>query len=280
MSNEKPPQEVPELTGAEYDQVTVTQPYPEQTKTLQPHSRESYEEPQIEHQPRNRSNSAGDAENQRTKLEHVRSHVSTHDAPGASNDHHYEQGDEIYDKFTSQRKIVIVCVLSFCSFLAPISSTSILSASPEVVATFDTTGTIFNLSNAMYMVFMGLSPLVYGPLGSTYGRRWPLIISSITFTIFSIGSALSPNLACYFVMRMLTAFQGTAFLIIGGTMIGDIYKPRYDFKDRYTLFITTLLTCLQYVLLPTCERALENLRTELFATTRCTPAFARDPIAY
>jgi MFS family permease len=280
MSNEKPPQEVPELTGAEYDQVTVTQPYPEQTKTLQPHSRESYEEPQIEHQPRNRSNSVGDAENQRTKLEHVRSHVSTHDAPGASNDHHYEQGDEIYDKFTSQRKIVIVCVLSFCSFLAPISSTSILSASPEVVATFDTTGTIFNLSNAMYMVFMGLSPLVYGPLGSTYGRRWPLIISSITFTIFSIGSALSPNLACYFVMRMLTAFQGTAFLIIGGTMIGDIYKPRYDFKDRYTLFITTLLTCLQYVLLPTCERALENLRTELFATTRCTPAFARDPIAY
>ena len=225
MSNEKPPQEVPELTGAEYDQVTVTQPYPEQTKTLQPNSRESYEQPQIEEQARNRSNSVGDAESQRTKLEHVRSHVSTHDAPGASNEHHYEQGDEIYDKFTPRRKIVIVSVLSFCSFLAPISSTSILSASPEVVATFDTTGTIFNLSNAMYMVFMGLSPLVYGPLGSTYGRRWPLIISSLTFTIFSIGSALSPNLACYFVMRMLTAFQGTAFLIIGGTMIGDIYKP-------------------------------------------------------
>ena len=121
MSNEKPPQEVPELTGAEYDQVSVTQPYPEQTKTLQSHSRESYEEPQIEHQARNSSNSVGDAESQRTKLEHVRSHVSTHDAPGASNEHHYEQGDEIYDKFTPQRKIIIVCVLSFCSFLAPIS---------------------------------------------------------------------------------------------------------------------------------------------------------------
>lgn len=229
MSNEKPPQEVPVLTGAEYDQVTVRPEYPEQTKreqtkTTQTHNRESYEEPDVERQSWRRTASIDDAESQRTKLEHVRSHVSTHDAPGANNEH-YEEGDEVYDKFTNNRKIVIVCVLSFCSFLAPISSTSILSASPEVVETFNTTGAIFNLSNALYMVFMGLSPLVYGPLGSTYGRRWPLIIASITFIIFSIGSAVSPNLACYYVMRMLTAFQGTAFLIIGGTMIGDIYRP-------------------------------------------------------
>ena len=77
----------------------------------------------------------------------------------------------------------------------------------------------------LYLVFMGLSPLLYGPLGSTYGRKWPLTIAAVTFTGFSAGSALAPNLACYFVMRLLTAFQGTAFLIIGGTVIGDIYRP-------------------------------------------------------
>lgn len=218
MSSEKPPKEVPELTGAEYDHVTERNKFPEQTRT---HSRESHEEPDIERQTRP---SIADTESQRTKLEHVRSHVSTHDAPGANNEH-YEEGDEIFDKYANGRKIIIVCVLSFCSFLAPISSTSILSASPEVVATFNTTGTIFGISNALYLLFMGLSPLLYGPLGSTYGRRWPLIVASVTFTGFSAGTALSPNLACYFVMRMLTAFQGTAFLIIGGTVIGDIYRP-------------------------------------------------------
>lgn len=225
MSNEKPPKEVPELTGAEFDHVTERKTFPEEN--VQPgraSPRESVEDPEIERQARTRNTSIADTESQRTKLEQVRSHVSTHDAPGADNGH-YEEGDEVYDKFTSSRKIIIVCVLSFCSFLAPISSTSILSASPEVVATYNTTGTIFNLSNALYMVFMGLSPLLYGPLGSTYGRRWPLIVAAITFTGFSAGSALSPNLACYFVMRMLTAFQGTAFLIIGGTVIGDIYRP-------------------------------------------------------
>jgi MFS family permease len=51
------------------------------------------------------------------------------------------------------------------------------------------------------------------------------IISAILFTTFSIGTAVSPNLPSYFVFRILTAFQGTAFLIVGASCIGDIYSP-------------------------------------------------------
>ncbi|KAJ7789851.1 major facilitator superfamily domain-containing protein, partial [Mycena olivaceomarginata] len=40
-----------------------------------------------------------------------------------------------------------------------------------------------------------------------------------------MGTALSPNLAAFFVFRALTAFQGTSFLIIGTSCIGDIYRP-------------------------------------------------------
>ncbi|KAK3671690.1 hypothetical protein LTR78_008423 [Recurvomyces mirabilis] len=168
-----------------------------------------------------------DLENQPTNLHRVRSHVSTHDAAiiHHDRDEHYEQGDEVYDKLPPHRKVIVVSVLSFCAFLAPISSTSILAASPEVVATYNTTGAIFNLSNALYLIFMGLSPLLWGPLGQTYGRKWPLAIAAVTFTAFSAASAAAPDLASYFVFRMLTAFQGTTFLIVGGTVIGDIYRP-------------------------------------------------------
>lgn len=62
-------------------------------------------------------------------------------------------------------------------------------------------------------------------MGQTYGRKWTLAWAAVTFTAFSAGSALAPDLGSYFVFRMLTAFQGTAFLIIGGTAIGDIYRP-------------------------------------------------------
>lgn len=184
------------------------------------------QEPVEKHEPSYESTDAedhSDAESQRPNLHHVRSHVSTHDTAEQPPD--YEQGDEIYDRFPSHRKIIAVAVLSLCAFLAPISSTSILSASPEVVATFNTTPDIFNVSNALYLVFMGLSPLFWGPMGTTFGRRWPLIIAAVSFTAFSLGSALAPNLAAYFVFRVLTAFEGTVFLIVGGTVIGDLYRP-------------------------------------------------------
>lgn len=59
--------------------------------------------------------------------------------------------DTVYDKFSPHRKHIIVAVVSFCSFLAPVSSTTVLSAVPEVAATFSTDGSIVNISNALYM---------------------------------------------------------------------------------------------------------------------------------
>ena len=133
--------------------------------------------------------------------------------------------DVVYDKFSERRKMIVVAVVSFCSFLAPISSTTVLSAVPEVAATFHTDGSIINVSNALYMLFMGLSPCFYGPYGNIYGRKWVSVASAALFTAFSIGTALAPNLAAFFVFRILTAFQGTAFLVIGSAVIGDMYKP-------------------------------------------------------
>jgi hypothetical protein len=80
--------------------------------------------------------------------------------------------DEVYNRFSNRRKHIIVAVMSFCSFLAPVSSTTVLSAVPEVAATFNTDGSIINISNALYMLFMGISPCFYGPYGNIYGRKW------------------------------------------------------------------------------------------------------------
>lgn len=82
-----------------------------------------------------------------------------------------EVPDSVYNKFSSRRKLVIVVLLSFCSFLAPVSSTTVLSATPEVAAEFHTTGSIVDLTNALYMLFMGISPIVWGPFSEVWGRK-------------------------------------------------------------------------------------------------------------
>jgi len=191
---------------------------------------------------------------QRPQLYHVQSHTSGHDIHQVDNPYR-EAGDEVYDRFTARKKISIVALMSFASFLAPVSSTTVLAATPEVAATYKTTGTIINLSNAVYMLFMGLSPVFWGPMGIVYGRRWPQLLSAILFTAFSIGSALAPNLGAFFVFRILTAFQGTSFLIIGSSVIGDVYRPTERATALSWFFTGTLVgpaageLCLRFAML-------------------------------
>lgn len=96
----------------------------------------------------------------------------THDTPLAPYTSHISIDDAIYDRLPRRKKLIIVALISYCSFLAPIGSTAVLSAVPEVAAQFNTTGSIINISNALYMLFMGLSPCFWGPMSQIYGRRW------------------------------------------------------------------------------------------------------------
>ncbi|KAJ5384571.1 hypothetical protein N7517_002482 [Penicillium concentricum] len=157
-------------------------------------------------------------------LDHVRSHVSHHDMPVT--DDFQEVDAEQYLRFSPARKAIIVGVLSFCSFLAPISSTSILAAIPEVAKTYNTTGSVINASNALYMAFMGIAAPFWGPFSQVWGRRPVFLVSAFLFFAFSIGTALAPNLPAYYIFRVLTAFQGTSFLVVGSSALGDVYEPR------------------------------------------------------
>lgn len=103
-------------------------------------------------------------------LDLVPTHVSHHDMP-VTTEEFVEVDAEQYSRFSQMRKIGIVFVLSFCSFLAPISSTSILSGIPEVAATYNTTGSVINASNALYLAFMGVSAPFWGPFSQVWGRR-------------------------------------------------------------------------------------------------------------
>lgn len=157
----------------------------------------------------------------------TQSHQSHHDmhAVASHASSYVEVNAAQYERFSLTKKYTITLVLSVCGFLAPVSSTAVLSAIPEVAETFDTSGSIINLSNALYLIFMGLSPCFWGPLSQIYGRRWICVVSAALFTAMSIGTALAPNLAAFYIFRMLTAFQGTSFLIVGTSCIGDIFTP-------------------------------------------------------
>lgn len=52
------------------------------------------------------------------------------------------------------------------------------------------------------------------------GASQVTIVTAIAFLACSIGTALAPNLAAFFVFRILTAFEGTSFILVGSSVIG------------------------------------------------------------
>ncbi|KAK8101111.1 hypothetical protein PG999_011485 [Apiospora kogelbergensis] len=131
----------------------------------------------------------------------------------------------VYDRFSPQRKAVFVAILAFCAILSPMSSTGSLTAVPQIAQTFQTSGSIVNISNGLYTAAMGLSSLLCGSISTLCGRQVVLFSSVILFFAFSLGTALAPNLAAFFAFRMLSGFGGTGLLVMGSGCIGDLYKP-------------------------------------------------------
>ncbi|KAI4912091.1 uncharacterized protein J4E92_010136 [Alternaria infectoria] len=143
-------------------------------------------------QPRSNEN-----DQDRLQLQRTVSSVSHHDM---ANVQYIATGDNdvIYNKFTERRKMVIVAVVSFCSFLAPISSTTVLSAVPEVAETFDTDGSIINTERATALGWF-LSGTLIGPaLGPFIGG---IIVTFRSWRdIFWLQTALAgaATLFCFF----------------------------------------------------------------------------------
>jgi MFS family permease len=102
---------------------------------------------------------------------HVDERITAHSEEVAPGECVLQQDDE-YNRMPSSKRRFIVFLVSWCGLLSPLSSTAVLSAIPEVTETYNTTANMVGVSNALYLVFMALSPLFWGPLNRVYGRRW------------------------------------------------------------------------------------------------------------
>ncbi len=136
------------------------------------------------------------------------------------------EDDPFYDRFTPTRKMIFVGIVALSVFLSPSSTMAFLPAISKIANDFHTTDTMITLSNACYCIVMAISPCVTSPLGDIYGRKPLYLICTAGFTIATILTAVSQNLAMFFVFRCITALFGTAFFSLGGGIVSDIYIPQ------------------------------------------------------
>lgn len=77
----------------------------------------------------------------------------------------------VYDRFTNLQKYLMTGFVAYAGLIASISTTTVLAAVPEISSEFKTTPTIINISNAVYLLCVGLSCFFWGPWADNFGRK-------------------------------------------------------------------------------------------------------------
>lgn len=124
------------------------------------------------------------------------------------------------------QKKVIVAVVAFAALAAPVGTSIILPAMPDMARAFNTTENVINVSLGIYLLALGIFPLWWSTFSEINGRRSVYVISFATFIAFSIGCAVCKNIASLFVLRILSGGSAAAVQAVGAGTIGDIFIPQ------------------------------------------------------
>ncbi|GAA5820951.1 hypothetical protein JCM11251_001893 [Rhodosporidiobolus azoricus] len=143
----------------------------------------------------------------------------TGEAVGETVDH----AQRMYARFSDRQKSLYVAIVSYAALLAPFSSSSFLPSIPQISEELNTTPSIINVTVAIFILVIGLVPLIWAPYAGVYGRRPVYIVSLPIFALGSMGCALSRTLAQLIVTRIIQGIGSCSVLSVGAGTIGDLY---------------------------------------------------------
>jgi MFS family permease len=123
------------------------------------------------------------------------------------------------------RKHMILFIVSWNALVVTSTSTCVFITSLEIAIELATTPEIINITNAGVLIAMGCSSLLWSPVARLTSLRRSYNASLVFLFLTSIGTVLSPTMACFTAMRVLTGLVGTWFMVAGQIVITGIFVP-------------------------------------------------------
>ncbi|EED21036.1 bicyclomycin resistance protein, putative [Talaromyces stipitatus ATCC 10500] len=128
--------------------------------------------------------------------------------------------------FSRLQKWTWIWLLSAITLLTPFA-TSILSPAINIMdADFgNENSTLGSMTVTIYLLGYVVGPIFIGPLSEIHGRKMVLCVANAFFCLWQIGCALAPNIEILIVSRFFSGVGGAACLSLGGSIIGDMFRP-------------------------------------------------------
>jgi MFS family permease len=121
---------------------------------------------------------------------------------------------------------LLLVTVSLTSVIAPLNSTMIAVALPDIRDDFDVSHAAVTWLVSAYLIAMCVAQPLGGRLGDQLGRSWVLRAGLATFLAFSLAAAAAPSFWALVCLRTAQAVVGAAVLPNGAAMVRETVPLR------------------------------------------------------
>ena len=121
-------------------------------------------------------------------------------------------------------KLFLLLFLGALSAFGPFVTDLYLPALPAITEWFKTSVTATQLTITTSMAGLAIGQLIVGPISDKFGRKLPLTISLIVYTISTIFIFFSQNIQFFIFMRIIQGLASAGSLVISRAIVSDLYK--------------------------------------------------------
>ena len=123
---------------------------------------------------------------------------------------------------TKGRQLWLTVFLGLMTAMAPLSTDMYLPALPTMQVDMGISASLAQMTLTMTMLGMALGQIFAGPLSDRYGRKGPLTIGMLVFTLTTVGCVLAENINIFLFFRFMAGFAGASGIVIARAIARDV----------------------------------------------------------
>ncbi|KDN67712.1 putative major facilitator superfamily transporter [Colletotrichum sublineola] len=133
--------------------------------------------------------------------------------------------EPLYHVFSRKKKWFIILIIGTAGLFSGLSSNIYFPALDTISQDLKVSHEMVALTITSYLTIQGISPLIWGAISDTLGRRPIYMASFAVYIIANIGLSISPNFTVLLLFRGLQAAGSASTVSIGNGVIQDISPP-------------------------------------------------------
>ncbi|KAF9043989.1 major facilitator superfamily domain-containing protein [Panaeolus papilionaceus] len=131
---------------------------------------------------------------------------------------------DVYDRFPTSRKKVIVASVSFTGLIPLFVGGTFIPSIPDIAKELNSTGAVISLAVSLSVFAASVGSLFSASYSTFYGRR-PIYLTFLPLLVVgSFGVASAPTVPSLMIWRFIQAAGASPGMAVGAGVIGDIYR--------------------------------------------------------